>query len=196
MGPTWTDVTAERKKEKIGSKTPSPGTVKPVENRKKFLIEKRGSSDLHSVSSVISAALNKKKIKMASQQTVQTKLTAHFLKSTSTATSKATLGTAVYSKKTPPAMSLKPKPASPTMTITIKKPTTPTNDNYDDNITKSLKKINPKTNRSKSSSPVHVPISETKSTAPNQDTNATHQLLVCKDGMGELTETQESKQTP
>jgi hypothetical protein len=133
---------------------------------------------------------------MASQQTVQTMLTAHFQKSTSTVTSKATPGTAVLSKKTPPPMSLQPKPASPTMTTTITKPTTPINDNYDDNITQNLKKINPKTNRSKSSSPVHVPISETKSTAPNQDTNATHAPLVCKDGMGELTETQESKQTP
>jgi hypothetical protein len=192
----WTDVTAERKKEKIGSKTPSPGTVKPVKHRKKFLTEKRGSSGLHTDASVISAALNKKKTKMASQQTVQTILTAHFQKNTSTVTSKATPGTAVLSKKAPPAMSLKPKPASPTMPITIKKPTTPTNDNYDDNITKNLKKINPKTNRSKSSSPVHVPISETKPTAPNHDTNATHELLVCKDGMGELTETQESKQAP
>jgi hypothetical protein len=192
----WTDVTAERKKEKIRSKTPSPGTVKPVKHRKKFLIEKRGSSGLHSATSVISAALNKKKTKMASQQTVQTMLTAHFQKSTSTVTSKATPGTAVLSKKNPPPMSLQPKPASPTMTTTITKPTTPINDNYDDNITQNLKKINPKTNRSKSSSLVHVPISETKSTAPNQDTNATHEPLVCKDGMGELTETQESKQTP
>jgi hypothetical protein len=34
----WTYVTAERKKEKTRSKTPSPGTVKPVKHRKKFLI--------------------------------------------------------------------------------------------------------------------------------------------------------------
>jgi hypothetical protein len=193
----WTDVTAERKKAKIGSKTPRPGTVKTAKNQKKFLIEKRGSSDLHSVSSAISAALNKKKFKIASQQTVQTMLTAHFQKNTSTATSRAMPGTAVVPKKTPPAMSLKPKPASPTTTTTIKKPTTPTNDNYDDNITKNLKKINPKINRSKSSSPVHVPISETKSTATNQDTNSIHEVLANKeDGMGEVTETQESKQQP
>jgi hypothetical protein len=141
----WTSVSKEWSKEKTGSKTPSPGAVKPVKNQKKFLRTtaqtKRRPTDLHSVSSAISAALDKKKLKTVNTVKVQSTLTSHFQAGTAVATTKAIPGTAVMSKKKTPPMSLTPKPPSPTTTTTIAKPSSPTNTNYDDNITKNLKKL-------------------------------------------------------
>jgi hypothetical protein len=59
----WTSVTEEPMKGKIGSETPSPGKMTAVMKPKKCFLKKRNTSDLHSVSSEISVAVEKKKYK-------------------------------------------------------------------------------------------------------------------------------------
>jgi hypothetical protein len=141
-------------------------------------------SDLHSVSSAISAALEKKKIKMANIVKVQSTITAHFQAGTAVATTKAIPGTAVLSKKEPPPMSLKPTPASPTNTTTTMKPKSPTNTNYDDNITKKLKNINQQPNRSASNSPTNVPTSSATATTAGEAKLAEATRITTSDNNG------------
>jgi hypothetical protein len=150
----WTSVSSERSKEKNSPKNPSPGTSKDTKKSKKTVPPKRRSTDLHSVSSAISQAVEKKKSKTVGPPKVQSSLKDHF--NTAQVMTKAIPGTAVVSKVTPP-MSLKPKPTSPTLPTTNQKPASPTIPNYDDNITKHLNKINKKTNRSASTSPINAP---------------------------------------
>jgi hypothetical protein len=152
----WKSVTEERSKGKFKLKDPSPDTEKAPDKSKKWPKPKRLSTDLHSVKSMISTALEKKKVKMASlpKFQFQTALTDHFHPGTTKTTSKAIPGTAVLSKKTTP-MSLKPQHESPNESTTINtmKINPTTTSTYEENITKKLNKINPKTNRSASNSP-------------------------------------------
>jgi hypothetical protein len=152
----WKSVTKERSKGKFKLKDPSPGTVKAPDKSTKWPKPKRLSTDLHSVKSMISTALEKKKVKMASlpKFQFQTALTDHFHPGTTKDTSKAIPGTAVLSKKSTP-MSLKPQhePPNESTTINTMKINPTTTSTYEENITKKLNKINTKTNRSASNSP-------------------------------------------
>jgi hypothetical protein len=158
----WKSVTDERLKGKKGHKNPSPGTM-PLDNSAKKPASKRSPVGLHSASSQISAVLEKKKVKTVKKPAVQTELTGFFHLG-QTSKTKATPGTAVVSKKDPP-MSLKPRSTSPPMTTPPAQTESKiyTQNNYDDNISKNLNKINKKTNQSPPNSPTRAP--PTKTTA-------------------------------
>jgi hypothetical protein len=156
----WTSVADERAQRKKAPKNLSPGATKDVQKGKKPVPPKRRSQDLHSASSVISKEVEKKKIKTVGLPKAQASIKGYF--NTVPVVPKAIPGTAVLSK-VPPAMSLKPKPPSPTMLVTTMNPPSPIIHNYDNNIAKQLNKINKNINRSASNSPMFDQPSKPKS---------------------------------